>query len=245
MTSEIKTFKNHKIMFSDLINSITQEQADKMADKVNAYENEEERRHCFAMLKQCGISERYLDCSFDNFSVTNQLEAAMKKTAIKFCEDIKAGKQRSLILYGNFGAGKTHLATAILREMIFSVKNVVSDLKVHYTGNYVTVNEFVNQLQMSNWDRKSKDSLIKNATTSDVCVFDEMGRLANNRLSEPDVIFQLIDSVYRNKKNIVLITNLNLAEIQNVIGKAGISRMRSDDGLIAFDCSGVKDHRKA
>jgi len=58
-------------------------------------------------LRECGIPKKYLPCSFESFFGNKKL--------VEECRKYQSG---GLVLTGNVGTGKTHLAAAILRELV-------------------------------------------------------------------------------------------------------------------------------
>ncbi len=74
----------------------------------------EERRENIATYLKTLQAEKYFTATFDSFRPPNrELEAALKR-----CREYAANPIGGLYLYGPYGAGKTHLAAAITREVI-------------------------------------------------------------------------------------------------------------------------------
>jgi len=69
-------------------------------------------------LKNRDVPDRYLDCSFENFKGNDLL---IKKIKDYLKNKLIYYPERSLFLYGPVGSGKTHLAVAILREIIIDI----------------------------------------------------------------------------------------------------------------------------
>jgi DNA replication protein DnaC len=60
-------------------------------------------------LKKIGVGKRYIDSTLDNFVGGEQIIKYCRKWVENPC---------SLYLHGNYGCGKTHIATALCREII-------------------------------------------------------------------------------------------------------------------------------
>src|SRR5438876_7214381 len=70
-------------------------------------------------LEAAGIPERYQDCRLENFYDNSLTQTSAKETAREFMDSyphVEAG----LLLVGPAGRGKTHLACAVLSELIVS-----------------------------------------------------------------------------------------------------------------------------
>ncbi|MEW6365965.1 MAG: ATP-binding protein [Acidobacteriota bacterium] len=67
--------------------------------------------------RDVGVPERYADCTLDGLEDKNATIKAARKTARKFIEDYPAVKE-GLLFIGPPGVGKTHIAVAILKEIL-------------------------------------------------------------------------------------------------------------------------------
>jgi DNA replication protein DnaC len=143
------------------------------------------------------IPERYRDCNFENFSDNNASLQKAKRVAREFVDtypDVEAG----LLLVGPSGRGKTHLACAILSELVSS-KGV--------TGLYADFSELLLKIQTSfrpDAD-SSKESILQPYAEVELLVLDELGA------SKPhpwvlDVLYNLLNTRY-NRRRITIVTS--------------------------------------
>ena len=73
------------------------------------------------IIESCGITESFLQKSFDNYKVSNKQTEAAYKTAKDYANTfniIKGTKNNSIALVGQVGSGKTHLTIAIANELM-------------------------------------------------------------------------------------------------------------------------------
>jgi DNA replication protein DnaC len=145
-----------------------------------------------------GIPERYRVCNFANFSDTNASLKKAKSIAREFV-DTWPGVDAGLLLLGPSGLGKTHLACAVLSDLV-SKKGV--------TGLYVDFSDLLMKIQTSFRPDAdlSKESILSPMAEAELLVLDELGT------SKPhpwvlDVLYNLLNTRYNRKKITIATSN--------------------------------------
>lgn len=148
-------------------------------------------------LAAAGIPERYRDCRLENFSDNSLTLTRAKETAREFIDSyphVEAG----LLLVGPAGRGKTHLACAVLSELIVS-KGV--------EGLYADFSDLLMRIQTTFRPDAdlSKESLLTPYSDTELLVLDELGA------SKPhawvlDVLYNVLNTRY-NRKKITIVTS--------------------------------------
>jgi len=143
------------------------------------------------------IPERYRTCNFDNFSDTNASLMKAKNLAREFVDTYPA-VDAGLLLLGPAGRGKTHLACAILSELV---------AKKGVPGIYGDFSDLLMKIQTSFRPDAdlSKESILQPYAEAEVLVLDELGA------SKPhpwvlDVLYNLLNTRY-NRKRITIVTS--------------------------------------
>jgi DNA replication protein DnaC len=143
------------------------------------------------------IPERYRTCNFDNFSDTNASLMKAKNLAREFVDTYPA-VDAGLLLLGPAGRGKTHLACAILSELV---------AKKGVPGIYGDFSDLLMKIQTSFRPDAdlSKESILAPYAEAEVLVLDELGA------SKPhpwvlDVLYNLLNTRY-NRKRITIVTS--------------------------------------
>jgi DNA replication protein DnaC len=143
------------------------------------------------------IPERYRSCNFDNFSDTNASLMKAKNLAREFVDTYPA-VDAGLLLLGPAGRGKTHLACAILSELV---------AKKGVPGIYGDFSDLLMKIQTSFRPDAdlSKESILQPYAEAEVLVLDELGA------SKPhpwvlDVLYNLLNTRY-NRKRITIVTS--------------------------------------
>lgn len=161
--------------------------------------------------KKSGVPERYYNESLDTYKITNDMQATAAKAATNFIHAVKCGNFKSLVMIGNAGTGKTHLACAIIREA---------------GGKYRTAPDIVEEL------RRAK-SFTADDTEADIIeyyghvhllVIDEIGR-GIAATDEKYMLYQILNARYNTRKPTVLISNHKKADFLQYIGVAAADRL--------------------
>ena len=172
---------------------------------LEAFEGRKQARPCSCRgetrkrerLESAGIPERYRDDNFDNFNDRSPELARAKEIAREFVDSYPA-VDSGLLLVGPAGRGKTHLACAILSELVVT-KGV--------GGLYADFSDLLLRIQTSfrpDAD-SSKESVLTPYAEAEVLVLDELGA------SKPhpwvlDVLYNLLNTRY-NRKRITIATS--------------------------------------
>ncbi|HEY6064683.1 MAG TPA: ATP-binding protein [Thermoanaerobaculia bacterium] len=143
------------------------------------------------------IPERYRDCTFANFADNSPSLQSAKRRAHEFV-DLYPAVDAGLLLVGPAGRGKTHLACAILSELVVT-KGVA--------GLYADFSDLLLRIQTSfRPDADStKESVLNPYAEAELLVLDELGA------SKPhawvlDVLYNLLNTRY-NRKRITIATS--------------------------------------
>lgn len=154
-----------------------------------------------------------------------------KRFAVNFSKRKKEGRDRSkigLIFHGIYGAGKTHLASAIANEVA----------KQGYIPYFWTTRWlfclFKNGADLSHF------RLMNFLTECPLLILDEVGRGAGSEF-ESNLLIELLDARARLGNPTVLITNLTGEQYKDMLGGAITSRTQSLFYRVQFDW---EDYRK-
>jgi DNA replication protein DnaC len=157
-----------------------------------------ETRKYQILLDQAKIPKRYENCAFKNFEVHHDSHRHALKIAKQFVKNYPV-QDVGLLFIGPCGVGKTHLAVAIIRELI-EKKSVPS--------YFCDFRELIRKIQNS----YSPDSplteaeLLEPIFLKDILVLDEIGAKRTTAWVE-ETIFYIINHRYNNKKLTVLTSN--------------------------------------
>ena len=195
------------------------------ADYVDADElaaiQDRQKKHALELAERT-IPERFKDDSFSTFRVKERGDEKALKTAKDFCADINAKKTTALIISGDVGTGKTHLACAILKEV---------------GGRYVLSAKIESDFNASKafGAEETFDAVVKKYSGVPLLVIDEVGRESNAKDAQFS-LYQIVNERYNRHLPTVLIANFERAELVRYVGIATIDRLT--EGLRTITLTG-------
>ena len=161
-----------------------------------------------ALLAKARIPERFREASFDNFfppsprdnPIENEALTRVMLTAKGFARDYSPSSAKSgLMLQGPPGVGKTHLATAVLKELIergfecafFDYQNLLDRIRQSYNPAAGAADK----------------QAYRAALDTDVILLDDLG---SHRVTDwvEDTVTAIINHRYNARKALIVTTNL-------------------------------------
>ena len=176
------------------------------------------------------LGARFENRTFGNFEVRREPEAYKGCLAYSNRENLFSDSRNSLLIFGGYGSGKTHLAAAIANSLI---DRGIPVLFATYADHLEHIRE--------EFDKTGKRMYLSKMKNTPMLVLDDVGK---EKLTDwaKEIMFSVINYRYEHKLPFVLTTNLNESQLGNHIGGAVYSRM-------CEMCSAVTtkggDHRKA
>lgn len=160
---------------------------------------EAERKHK-AKFRRASIPSRFEGCTVNSYKAVNPGAEKAKSLIVEFCRQIGGHLNRghSIILAGNYGTGKTHLACAVAK----------CALNEGYSAQFVTVRQMLRDIRET-WKKDARESeadAIKRFTSVDLLVLDEVGAQTGSE-NEALLLFDVIGERYANMKSTILISN--------------------------------------
>lgn len=178
-------------------------------------------------LREAGVPLRFQSSTFSNFITPIPKQKAVLDAVMGYASDFESGVKlgRCLAFVGNPGTGKTHLAAAIIREV----------LAAGYSAKFSTVGDYVRQIKDFCWsDKKSgmkESEVIQEYVAKNFLVLDEVGVQFGTK-TEENLIFTLINKRYENLKPTLVISNENEQGLEDYLGARVFDRLKDGGGLI-------------
>lgn len=169
------------------------------------------------------IPAKYISSSFETFTGNEKLVS-----------ECMAYSEGGLVLYGNTGCGKTHLAVSIMRNMyksnINEIINSLSDQLPDYSKIkkqiFKPVPDLLLEIRSAFKDgaSESEDDIIKKYSRVPLLVLDDLG---SEKTSEYSIttLYIIIDRRDRELMPTIITTNLNPKEIEEKLGARIASRL--------------------
>ena len=174
--------------------------------------------HYMAM---AGIPPKFINGSFDTFIGNDKLVAELSKH-----------ENENIVLFGNTGCGKTHLAVALVRNAFIKNTNYLLALdwggKIHHVKIilFKPVPDLLLEIRQSFRDgsETSEEDIIKKYCSADLLVLDDLG---SEKTSEYSIttLYIIIDRRDRELRPTIITTNLSQKEIEERLGARIASRL--------------------
>lgn len=152
-----------------------------------------------------GINTDNLDKTFSNFEEWSKKSKELKDRAVQYYKDfniIRADRRNSILLCGNPGSGKTHIALALANNFLEKGIRVV----------YMPYRDIVTKLKQNMIDEDYYKKVLSKYQTCEVLLLDD---LYKGKVNETDVniMFELINYRYLNHLPIIISTEFTVEKL--------------------------------
>lgn len=187
-----------------------------------------------ALWGRSGIPRRFQQKTLEGYKATGpgqrQAKAAAHAFALHITDSLDDG--RTLILCGNPGTGKTHLACAIGGAAV----------KAHRSVLFVGLSELIDRVFGAWRSRPSSGSgsgagaggdPLEALASVDLLIIDEIGSAAGSD-AEKRLLFQIVNRRYESVRSTILISNLRPDALVKALGERTVDRFRETGEIVAF-----------
>jgi DNA replication protein DnaC len=175
-------------------------------------------------LEKLGIEGRHRSMKFESYHPTCE----KAREALATCRAFAEKPEGNLILIGNGGNGKTHLAVSICRATggnYSKVSRVIRNIRESYRGEGDT-----EQKRIDHWASRP------------VLALDEIGTQIGS-LSEGLLLFEVLDDRYILGHPTVIVSNGTREELERVMGLKIVDRLAENGKVVVFDWDSYRRNR--
>jgi len=177
--------------------------------------------------------------TFDSYEVEKEEETKNKRLAMKLADKYINNETFNTIMTGTPGAGKSHLAMALLHK-------VNEESRPYKKCLFVSVDEIMRRIKNSFNNKESiytEEFVTQLCAEPDVLVLDDLGAETGNMGSQKQAtdftsrtLYAIVNS--RLNKNTIITTNLNNKQLTNMYDRKLLSRMykgvKANGSLVQF-----------
>lgn len=214
------------------ITVVPDEEAAERDMQIRKMESENLRKAREEMYQKSGIAEKFSKVEFSDLLKSGLAEMKDNKGNIidleflnDFISDIAQGKPRALLVFGEYGTGKSVFAASIMHELC----------RQGISSAYYKAHEVMQRLDDVKWhcSHESRKEIINEICTPGFRVIDEIGRYPDSK-NEQFVLFDITNKCYETYKSSVYISNLPKKELGEFMGGAVIDRFKGFGMTIEF-----------
>ncbi|MDI6783822.1 MAG: ATP-binding protein [bacterium] len=176
------------------------------------------------------IPPMYARKSLENFKPSSKYRKEVLETAKGFFAEYKL-EGKGLLFMGPCGTGKTHVAVAILIELILA----------GHTGLFYNIISLLDDLRASynSKDESEQWELIDRVRDTKILILDDLGAEKTSGWVN-DRLYAIINYRYENKKTTIVTSNKSESELKDQVGYRIYSRLVEMCRVIPFE---GKDYR--
>ena len=159
------------------------------------------KRKTYQRIRKSGLGNVLDRYSFDNFVVNSDYQNMIKNTAMRFVNS----EVPCFFIGGQSGVGKTHICTAIMREL----------LNQGQSGVYMQWRTHSSELKQNINDQSYK-SMIEPYKSADILYIDDLFKTRKGEkptTSDINLAFEIINSRYLNWSRTIISSEFHLSEI--------------------------------
>ena len=211
-------------------------EAERLAKEAKA-DAEDRQRRLESRLDKAGVPLRFRAKDFASYIADTDGKERARSTAMEFAQNFdrhtKAGT--FAVFSGLPGTGKSHLAIAILQEVMKTG-----------TGLYTSAIDAVRMVR-NTWRKdsdKTETQVLQMLASIDLLVMDEIG-VQYGTDAEQVTLFDIIDKRYRDMRPTILLTNLNTKGMKEFLGDRSYDRLREGGIWVQFDWESQRGRKAA
>jgi putative replication protein len=188
-----------------------------------------------SIIGRSGIQELHMDCSFDNFVVSNENQAKALRRAKSWLNN-SSENFGGFIFSGSCGTGKNHLAAAIGNRLVEMGRSIlvitVPDMMMKFRDSY------------QKGSPVTETQLMDIFCKVDLLVLDDVG-VQHGKTNESVLLFQIIDRRASSRKATSILTNLNDKQLTEALTERIVDRLRMGGGIwVNFDWESYRKNVK-
>ncbi|GDO96326.1 ATP-binding protein [Escherichia coli] len=170
------------------------------------------------IINRSGIQPLHRKCTFGNYRVQNDGQRHALSQAKSIAAELEGGCT-NFVFSGKPGTGKNHLAAATGNLLMEKGRSVI----------IITVSDVMSVLHDNYDNGKSGEQFLQKLCGVDLLVLDEIGMQRDTK-NEQVVLNQIVDRRTASLRSVGMLTNLNHAAMNALLGERVMDRMSMNGG---------------
>lgn len=177
-------------------------------------------RKSIRRMKASGLEHIISKCTFDKYEDTEDWQKQMKEKAMEFAKTVDSLENKWFFIGGAVGSGKTHLCTAIVRELLHKGRE----------ARYMLWMDESAKLKASATDEAKRREILESIKNVDVLYIDDFFKIIKSKGGEElpptaadvKLAYEIINYRYNNPQLITIISSeRHLGEIEEIDSAVG------------------------
>lgn len=187
-----------------------------------------EQQRMERMLGYACLPPRFASKAFDTYRAETDEQERVLRICREYADDFKAHYQGglNLVMLGAPGTGKTHLAVAILRDVIERYK---------VAGVYTSASRMFRRIKSTFGNNEETESQALEAyTTPALLVLDEIG-VSYGSDAELNYLFDIMNERYEQCLPTIIVSNIQPDDMGTWLGDRVVDRLRESSRMMLFN----------
>jgi DNA replication protein DnaC len=198
------------------------------AARALAQPEELRRLQAQAMLEAAGVPRRLQAATLKTYVSETESQQAAHKLVCDYAKNLseKLDSGDGLIMMGNMGTGKTHLAVGLIR---------VATRTHSVLSRYVTAPALFSRVRASySGNGETEADILAEYANTPLLVLDEIG-VGKGSDNEMNLIYALLGRRYDECRPTVIVTNLMSEDLKAWLGERVVDRLRETSPVVLFN----------
>lgn len=166
------------------------------------------------LMAQSGLGSRFQQRTFATFKPNSDNYLAYE-SCLEFAKNFNI-QHPGLLITGDVGQGKTHLAAAIANHLLANHHPVIF-------GNITNIISLI-RTSYQQGSQLSESQLLDIMTNVELLILDDLGKEGDTNHTN-SLVYQIVNRRYENNQPLVVTTNLTPGQMTNKLGSATCSRL--------------------
>ena len=166
-------------------------------------------------LEKCGMKkEVFNNYTLEKFTTDQEWQKVVKAKFVKYLENFKKDEEfrNWLVISAQSGSGKSHLCTAILKEMMIDGKKGKYMLWLDEVQKIIALKKSVHYLNQQKFD-----DIMYELKNVDILYIDDFLKNYNDKkIDEIDIAYEIINARYNNNKITIISTEVLKEQLENI-----------------------------
>ena len=178
------------------------------------------------------LPSRFKHATFDTFKPCTK-EQAQALLFLKKYADHPLSYPNNVILLGNCGTGKTHLAYSVLKQNALLIEDAHFDTLKSEVALFVSLKEILDEIKENFQTKPTYQSLYQKAIEAPLLILDEIGLQYGTEMERTE-LYRLFNERYNAFRPIMALSNLNEARLNALLGQRIFERLFSNARVFHF-----------